>query len=47
MVNVATQYPRRAQIMAKPKMIRRMRMICRVLAGMLVVLRATGAIVVD
>jgi hypothetical protein len=34
-------------MMAKPKMIRRMRMICRVLTGMLVVSIAMGAIVVD
>jgi len=32
---------------AKPKMIRRMRMICRVLGGMLVVSIAMGAVVVD
>jgi len=34
-------------MMAKPKKIRRIRMICRVLAGMLVVSIAMGAIVVD
>ena len=47
LVSVPAQYPMRAAIMAQPKMMRRIKTICRVLTGMFAVLRPIGAIEVD